>query len=251
MTDAGTPSLSIIIPTLNAVGILPLCLDSMGILPIISNNDVGISPINKKAVCKWKESLEIIVADGGSEDGTVEIAHNRDVAVLHGRSGRGTQLKHGAEAAQGDWLMFLHADTVLTDGWEDEVQAFITDRGNRQRAAVFRFALDDDNPQARRVERMVAWRCARMGLPYGDQGLLIHKNFYNALGGYKDFPLMEDVDLIRRIGRANIHMFDTKAVTSAVRYRWDGWWARPSRNVFCLFLYLCGLPPRWIAKLYG
>lgn len=153
--------------------------------------------------------------------------------------------------AQHEWVLFLHADTVLDQGWASECEAFVGNPDNQQRAAAFRFALDNVSPQARRIERMVAWRCRVLGLPYGDQGLLIRRDFYIDLGGFKTLPLMEDVDLVRRIGKERLHMLGPRAVTSAVRYQRNGWWARPSRNLFCLFLYICGLPPCWIAKLYG
>jgi rSAM/selenodomain-associated transferase 2 len=230
MNDAVAPTLSIVIPTMNAASTLPACLEALE---------------------TWPDSKEIIVVDGGSEDETLAAAHKAGTTVLPTVRGRGEQLRRGGAAVKGDWLLFVHADTVLDDGWVADVQAFINDIGNHQRAAAFRFALADETPQARRVERLVAWRCRRLGLPYGDQGLLIHSDLYTALGGYKPLPLMEDVDLVRRIGRCRVHVFDTDAVTSAVRYQRDGWWARPSRNVFCLLLYLCGLPPRWIAKVYG
>lgn len=224
------PSLSIVIPTLNAAGTLPACL---------------------RAVQSWPGQIQILIIDGGSDDETVDRAHAFDVTVLPAERGRGGQLRRGALSAIGDWLLFLHADTVLNEGWDQEALAFVEDIGNRRQAAAFHFALDDNSPQAQRVERLVAWRCRALGLPYGDQGLLMHRNLYDATGGYEPLPLMEDVDLVRRIGRRNVHIFDTAAVTSADRFRRDGWWARPSRNLFCLFLYMCGVPARWIAKLYG
>ena len=125
------------------------------------------------------------------------------------------------------------------------------DQANAERAAVFRFALDDTSPAARRLEAGVAWRCRALGLPYGDQGLLLARAFYERLGGFKAIPLMEDVDLVRRIGRRRIMVLDLPAVTSAARYREDGWMLRPLRNLLCLALYLAGVPPRHILRFYG
>lgn len=230
MNEPDQPSLSIVIPALNAAAGLPSCLN---------------------ALVNWQPPAEIIVVDGGSTDETVSLAEHAGARVISGYRGRGAQLAAGADAATGDWLLFLHADTVLEDGWDVACRAFMDDEQNVTRATAFCFALDDQSQQARRVERMVHWRCTKLGLPYGDQGLLIHRTLYRELGGFRPLPLMEDVDLVRRIGRHNIHMMKTRAVTSAGRYRRNGWWARPSRNLFCLFLYICGLPPRWIAKLYG
>jgi hypothetical protein len=124
-------------------------------------------------------------------------------------------------------------------------------RENRERAAYFRYALDDDAPAARRLERVVAWRCRRLGLPYGDQGLLLSRALYDAVGGYRPIVLMEDVDIVRRLGRARLAALDHKAVTSAARYRRDGYLRRSARNLVCLSAWFLGVDPRRIARLYG
>jgi hypothetical protein len=151
----------------------------------------------------------------------------------------------------GDWLLFLHADTRLAPGWIAAARAFTAQPGSEQRAAAFRLALDDSDPRARRIERLANWRGRALGLPYGDQGLLISRDFYQALGGYRPLPLMEDVDLVRRIGRRRIVILDAAAVTSAARYRKDGWWLRPLRNLALLGLYFIGVPTRVLHRLYG
>ena len=96
-----------------------------------------------------------------------------------------------------------------------------------------------------------AGRCRRFGLPYGDQGLLISRAHYERLGGFRPLPLMEDVDLVRRIGRNDLVPLEADAITSAARYRRDGWWFRPLRNLTCLSLYFAGLPPQALRRLYG
>jgi hypothetical protein len=147
--------------------------------------------------------------------------------------------------------LFLHADTVLERGWDATLMVFASEDRNRDRAAVFTFALDDPAPAARWLERLVRWRNNWLGLPYGDQGLLIHRRFYSRLGGYKDWPLMEDVDLARRIGMSRIALFDIRAMTSAARYQRSGYLARVLRNLLCLSLYFMRVPPRWIARIYS
>jgi rSAM/selenodomain-associated transferase 2 len=193
---------------------------------------------------------EVILADGGSADETAEIAEAAGAVLVRAEAGRGPQLATGAAAGQGDWLLFLHADTVLQPGWDDAVRGFIADPANARRAGYFRFALDDARFAARRVAFLANLRCRVLGLPYGDQGLLIDRAFYNALGGFRPLPLMEDVDLVRRIGRRRLVMLDATAITSAARYRRDGFWLRPLRNQFCLLLWLLGVPPRTIMRIY-
>lgn len=224
--------LSVIIPTLDAEATLPRTLDA------VLDEDCPLD-------------LELVVADGGSADGTVALAEARGCRVVDAPAGRGRQLAAGAEAARGTWLLFVHADTALERGWSRTVAEFADDTGTVNRAGYFRYALDDPSPSARRIERLVGWRCRWLGLPYGDQGLLISRAFHDALGGFAPLPLMEDVEIVRRIGRRRLVPLPVRAATSAARYRRGGWWARPLRNLGCLGLFLLGVPPRLITRLYA
>jgi hypothetical protein len=157
----------------------------------------------------------------------------------------------GAAAATREWLLFLHADCTPEPGWAEAVAAFIARPRAAERAGYFDLALDDRAAAARRVERVVAWRCRILALPYGDQGLLISRALYDAVGGFAPLPLMEDVDLVRRLGRRRLARIDARCVASARRYRREGYWRRPLRNLLCLSLYFAGMPPERIARLYG
>lgn len=231
LAAAGELLLSVIIPTLNAAGVLSATVDGV---------QAGQGVL----------ALEILVADGGSIDDTRLIATQKDVIFLEAPRGRGQQLAKAAAETAGDWLLFLHADTRLSPGWWDAAKAFIADPRNEHRAGYFRFRLDDDARAARLLEVLVRWRCRLFGLPYGDQGLLISRAFYEALGGYKRIPLMEDVDLAARIGRRNLRPLNARALTSPEKYRRDGYLLRPLRNLVCLGLYSVGVSPRYIAGLY-
>ncbi|MBL6929260.1 MAG: TIGR04283 family arsenosugar biosynthesis glycosyltransferase [Rhodospirillales bacterium] len=195
------------------------------------------------------EGADIVIADGGSTDATREIAQKAGARVIDAPRGRGSQLAAGAKAASGDWLLFLHADTVLQHGWTGVAADFMADPANQTRAGVFRFALDDASRAARRLEALVAWRTRALGLPYGDQGLLISRAFYDALGGFAEIPLMEDVDLVRRIGRSRLATLDGNALTSAERYG-RGYLRRGARNLICLALYFAGVAPERIERIY-
>jgi hypothetical protein len=170
--------------------------------------------------------------------------------VIRCEKGRGPQLIAGSKAARHDWLLFLHADTVLGTGWAASIVVFASQKNSLDRAAVFTFALDTESREAKRLTQIVRFRNKWLGLPYGDQGLLIHRRFYKRIGGYKAWPLMEDVDLVRRIGNPKIALFDTVAVTSAQRYITDGYFKRMMRNFVCLLLYFLGVSPKLILKLY-
>jgi len=210
---------SVIIPTLDAAHLLP---------PLLAQLE-GVG--------------EVILADGGSGDGLAALGPR----VVAAPRGRGTQLAAGAAAAQCEWLLFLHADTRLEPGWQAAVRAAMDQPG---RAHYFRFALDDPSPQARRLETAVAWRCRWLALPYGDQGLLISRELHAEIGGYRPLPLMEDVELARRLGRARLACLPARAITSADRWRRDGWWRRSGRNLLTLSLYFCGVSPERLARLY-
>lgn len=192
---------------------------------------------------------EVIIADGGSRDATLAIAEHAGAVVVRAERGRGTQLGAGAAAARAEWLLFLHADTRLEAGWETEAAAFMA--ANPGKAAAFRFTLDDRGLTPRLIEAGVRLRCALLRLPYGDQGLLIAAPLYRSLGGYRPIPLMEDVDLVGRIGRRRLRLLRARAITSAERYRRDGYPRRVLRNLVCLVLYYLNVPPARIAKLYG
>ena len=191
---------------------------------------------------------ELIVVDGGSADGSAQVVTAAGARLIVAPKGRGTQLAAGAEAASGDWLLFLHADTRLAPAWREAVGRHMTQQPGK--AACFRFRLDDSAWQARMIERGVAARVRLLGLPYGDQGLLISRTLYNEIGGYASLPLMEDVDILRRIGRRRLEVLPVDAVTSSKRWREDGWLRRTGRNALCLGLYLAGMSPRKIFSIY-
>jgi rSAM/selenodomain-associated transferase 2 len=213
--------LSVIIPTLDAEAFLPECLSRLS-----------------------KED-EIIVVDGGSRDRTASIAEAAGARLIVAPKGRGIQLRTGARAASGDWLLFLHADTRLSPGWRDAVQAHIARTG---KPACFRFRLDDPAWQARLIERGTALRARLLGLPYGDQGLLVSRIHYGNVGGYREMPLMEDVDLVRRLG--GVRVLPVDAITSAERWRRSGWFRRSGRNLALLALYRLGVSPERLARRY-
>ena len=166
-----------------------------------------------------------------------------------GAEGKECALRAGAEAARGDWLLFLHADTLPDRAWLAAIADHIDHHPNK--SAYFILRLADRAWQARAIERTVALRSAALGLPYGDQGLLVPRALYEEVGGYRPLPLMEDVDLVRRIGRRRLIALEAEAWTSAERWRRDGWVRRSARNLACLGLYGLGVPPERIARLYA
>ncbi|MDP3490497.1 MAG: TIGR04283 family arsenosugar biosynthesis glycosyltransferase [Phenylobacterium sp.] len=221
------PRLSVIIPTLNAADGLATTLAAL------------------------PSDAEVIVVDGGSSDATLQVAAAAGAQVLRAPAGRGGQLAAGVAQARAPWMLFLHADTRLDAKAWAALEAFIADGANQDTAAAFGFRLDARAWQARLLEVGVRLRVALLALPYGDQGLLIHRQLYERVGGYRPLPLMEDVDLVQRLGRRRLRILPGVALTSAVRWRRRGWMRQSLLNLHCLALYLTGAPPARIAQIYG
>lgn len=223
--------LSVIIPSLDAAAFLPATL-------------AALAPAATAGLIR-----EVIVVDGGSNDDTRVIADASGARIIETKPGRGGQLRDGALAAAGDWLLFLHADTVLETGWEKEAAAFMRD--NDARAAVFTLAFDAVGAAPRLIAAGAMLRTRMARAPYGDQGLLIPRVLYNAAGGYRDLPLMEDVDFIDRLNRrGRFSVLSSKATTSARRYERDGYAARVLRNAVCIALFRVGVDPARIKRYY-
>ena len=173
------PTLSIVIPTLNEALHLPLLLSDLNV---------------------WPNDFELIIVDGGSIDLTISIAQIQGVDVIKSpKKNRGYQLKTGAANARGDWLLFLHADSRLKTSWVRSLSQIIQNKKSKNFAWYFDFKIKKDNLEYRFLEIAVALRSLFLQHPYGDQGLLIHKDLYYKTGGYSSLKIMEDIDLITRI----------------------------------------------------
>ena len=226
--------LSIVIPTLNAGAALPRALACL--VPAAEGGLVR----------------EVIVSDGGSTDGTLMLADAAGCVVVTGGAGRGAQLARGAAAARGGWLLFIHADTVLSDGWPVAAARQLDRPGQ---AAAFRLAFDREGLRPRLVAGGANLRARLARLPYGDQGLLIPRALYEAIGGFDaELPLFEDVDLVRRLvaarGRGALRLLPATARSSPVRYERQGYARRVLSNQLLLARYLAGASPRDLALAY-
>ncbi len=222
-------SLGIVIPTLNEERALPLLLGDVSALAEAT-------------------SLDIVASDGGSTDGTVARALAAGARVARGRPGRARQLNLGARTALGDWLLFLHADSRLSDAARDALRDAVTGPP-RFEAAIFRFAIDLPPVGKRFIETGQALREALSGLAYGDQGLLVRRRLFEAVGGYPELPLMEDVALLRTLRRrTRVARLPAALVTSGRRYREHGVVRTWLRHTALISLYLAGLSPARLAQ---
>lgn len=219
--------ISVIIPTLNAEHSLPGCLGGL-----MEGVEAGLI-------------RELIISDGGSTDATGAIAQAWGAEILHAAPSRGGQLNRGCAQATGEWLLVLHADTVLQAGWHKQVQAHLA---QSDKAGWFRLAFDRSGFAARTVAGWANLR-SRFGLPYGDQGLLVSRDLYAQFGGYPDQPLMEDVAIARAL-KGRLVELDAIAQTSADKYIRQGWLKRGARNLLTLLRYFAGADVSTLAAQY-
>lgn len=227
--DADCP-VSIVIPVLSDADALGRLLEALGAGP----------------------GAELIVVDAGPEaDAAMHDlrAKRPDVRWLRAARGRGAQMNAGAWQARGRWLLFLHADTVLGHGWPEVIAR--ADADPAIAGGSFRLVLDSRSPWARVIEAGVRLRVRCFGLPYGDQALFVRRQVFAELDGYREMPLMEDVDLVRRL-RAKGRMLhaEVPAVTSARRWERDGWLRRSIENMVLVGLFFAGCSPERLARRY-
>ena len=237
------PAVSVVIPVLNDEPALARLLDTLPPRP----------------------GYEVIVVDGGSDPAVDALcARHPDVRLIRAPAGRGGQMNAGAAVSTGAWLFFLHADSSLPPGWSTAIASTQADGDSASSSAShgarpvashiggwFRFALDDRAWQARVIEWLVAGRVALLSLPYGDQGFFVRRDVFAAMGGFRDIPLMEDVEFARRLVRHGpVRRSPLALVTSARRWQRDGWFRRSARNVGLVGLYFLGVDPARLARLY-
>lgn len=194
-------------------------------------------------------AAELIVVDGGSEDRTAEIARAHGATVVTSARGRASQMNAGAEIARGETLLFLHADTRLPAGFAEEVRRTLDRPGVA--AGAFSLRIDGAGWGMQWVERAANWRSRILQLPYGDQGFFLKAEVFRSLGGFPEVPLMEDLEMARRVRRRGRIVISPLAVATSAR-RWErvGVFRATLLNQVFLLAYLLGMPPRRIAEWY-
>lgn len=220
--------LSIVIPTLNAEADLPRCLEAL-----MEGLPAGLI-------------RELIISDGGSSDATQRIAEQAGAELVTGAASRGGQLRRGCAGVRAEWILVLHADTVLEPGWARIVGDHIT--GSHE-PAYFQLAFRARGLWPKIVAGWANLRSQLFALPYGDQGLLVRLRDYDKAGGYPDQPLMEDVHLVRALPKPLVCL-PVRATTSADRYIRAGWLRRGGRNLWTLMRYFAGADPEQLAAAY-
>lgn len=191
---------------------------------------------------------EVIVSDGGSADGTVAVARGLGARVVEGAPGRGGQLNRGAAAATADVLLFLHADTTLPEDGGERIREAVA-RGTSGGAFLLRF--DVDRPMQRLGSRLINWRTRRLRVPLGDQAQFATRETFDRLGGFRDWPLLEDLDFALRLRRLpGFTLIEEPVTTGARRFVEQGAVRTVATNWLIWLLFLCGVSPHRLARLY-
>ncbi len=198
---------------------------------------------------KFKSQSEIILVDGGSEDNTTEIASRfDDITIVSSRRGRARQMNAGAKSANGDILLFLHADTYLPENAISAVEEIIEDGAD---GGCFSLKIDSSCLPLRIASQLITRRTRLTHVATGDQTIFVRRKIFNELGGYADIPLMEDLDFTRRLKlMGTFAPLDLKVSTSS--RRWEKWGVYKTILLmwFLRVLYYIGVPPERLAELY-
>ncbi len=219
---------SVIIPTINEEQNLHDCVTSLR----------GMS-----------DDMEIVVADGGSTDRTVEMALDAGATICRSPRGRGVQMNAGAAVASGDILVFLHADTRLSEGAFTVLRECFRDP--EVQVGTFRVKYDASHPLLD-LYTQLAIRHDSMFSTFGDQCMVARRPFFFSLGGFPEWPLFEDVHFLRSARRVtHIRRFPATAVTSARRLQENGIARQMLRDVWYIIQYWWGVSPEELARKYG
>ena len=220
--------ISVIIPTLNAQSHLPKLLASL-----FEGIDAGLI-------------REVIVSDGGSSDKTCETAFEAGCHIVQAKRGRGGQIREGIIQSGGIWYLILHADAELSKGWSDGFGKYLSDESI---ARYFRLRFSNPTLVARVTGAWANVRSYYLGLPYGDQGLLISMELLNSVNGYSSISLMEDIEMAGRL-KGRLEMLPLALLTDAQRYEKNGWLLQGVQNIWRLMRYTLGVSPETLAKDY-
>lgn len=225
--NTGTAKISIIIPVLN---------EASNIFSAI-------------ACTQPSTNIEVIVVDGGSQDDTNKIAESLNVTIISSPPGRAVQMNKGAMLANGDILLFVHADTRLPPGYDVMIRTNIQKTGTV--AGAFALRIDAEVASLRLVEWSVNMRSRFWQMPYGDQAIFLTKDTFNKIGNFPELPFMEDFEIMRRLKRiGRITIIPVPVVTSARRWLQKGIWKTTLINQIVIIAYLLGVPPQQLVRWY-
>ncbi|MCP3874050.1 MAG: glycosyltransferase family 2 protein [Desulfobacteraceae bacterium] len=225
-------------------------IDISIIIPVLNEQETINKTIEKLYHQDFKGFSEIIVVDGSKDKNTLCCIEDTRVITLSSKPGRGDQMNMGARKALGDTLLFLHCDTTLPENALTDIQNTMKNRSVK--AGAFDLSINGKNFFYRMIEKTASLRSRMTKLPYGDQAIFIQKTYFFDMGQYRKIPIMEDIDLMKRIKHDNgkLVILKTRVITSSRRWEDEGMVYCTLRNWVILTLFLFGVYPEKLAKLY-
>ena len=221
------PEISIVIPALDEANSIAATLESLE---------------------GFGKSVEIIVVDGGSFDETVSIARNFNVKILHSRRGRGIQLQTGANAANGEILWFVHADTIPAPVCVNQIRTALRNKKVVGGNFTIRFGGE------RMAAKFLTWLYPQLqflGLIYGDSAIFVRRDVYESVGGFRDYPIFEDLDFVERLRKTGkIITLSAVVTTSSRRFAGKSFILTFAHWTILQILYWFGIKPETLSKIY-
>ena len=220
------------------------------IVPVLNEADQIKSTIEHLRKQKMKGICEIIVVDGDPQGGTIKVIREENVTSITSPKSRASQMNAGAELAHGEVLIFLHADTKLPPNALEKISQVLKDV--KYVGGAFALGIDSDSLLLKYIAARARLRSRLNRIPYGDQAIFIRRSYFNKIGRFKDVPLMEDVELMRRIKRRGdkIFILRDRVKTSARRWENEGIIYTTLKNQVLINLYYLGISPDKLAKYY-
>jgi rSAM/selenodomain-associated transferase 2 len=220
------------------------------IIPVFHEADTINPLLESLTTLDGSEPFEIIVVEGSPTKDTLQVITTKDIIFLSSEQGRARQMNAGAAVANGEILIFLHADTFLPHHALSLIKNTLQDPDLV--GGAFRLQIDSKKWLLRIIANVSTLRSRITRAPYGDQVIFLRKNFFDEIGGYTDIPLMEDVALMRRIKQegGHIRIFDEYVTTSARRWDQEGLFYTTLRDSVIIFLYWCGVPAKKLTRFY-
>jgi len=220
------------------------------IIPVFNESHIISRTIRHVQNLEFRKSDEIIVVDGNPKKNTIASISDKTVRKVSSSKGRGAQMNQGAEMAIGDVLLFLHADTRLAVDALSRIENTLNNPGVI--GGAFDLGIQSDRLAYRLIEAVASYRSRITRIPYGDQAIFMRKAFFQHIGGYRDIPIMEDVELMKRVKSQDgrIKIIRQQVMTSPRRWESEGILYGTLRNWMLITLYSLGVSPQKLAEFY-
>jgi rSAM/selenodomain-associated transferase 2 len=217
------------------------------IIPVLNEETFILKTLKN---LRQNEAIEVIVVDGGSKDNTVQLVQNMGIKIIKlTQASRSLQMNQGALLATGNILLFLHADTILPQGYDELILNGFSN--SKIVGGAFKLKIDLSLFSLRLIEILVNWRSQIFSIPYGDQGIFVKTSVFREIGGFTNLPIMEDFEFMQKLNkRGKIIIVSAKVVTSGRRWQKLGVVKTTLINQLIILGYYLGISPQKLVRWY-